>query len=68
MINGHMDTSYTGTDEDKMFCRETIEPDSDLKGAIRDGKVFLALAVQYEVRFGSVHGCRKGHTVKPASL
>src|SRR5262245_34517985 len=39
MINGHMDTSYTGTDEDKMFCRE-LEPDNDLKGAIRDGKVF----------------------------
>ena len=39
MINGHMDTSYTGTEEDRMFCRE-LEPDSDLKGAIRDGKVF----------------------------
>src|SRR5215470_7292185 len=39
MINGHMDTSYTGTEEDRMFCR-TLEPDSELKGAIRDGKVF----------------------------
>jgi acetylornithine deacetylase/succinyl-diaminopimelate desuccinylase-like protein len=38
-INGHMDTSYTGTEEDRMFCR-ALEPDSDLKGAIRDGKVF----------------------------
>ena len=39
MINGHMDTSYTGTEEDRMFCR-ALEPDSDLKGAIREGKVF----------------------------
>jgi len=39
MINGHMDTSYTGTEEDRMFCR-TLEPDSELKGAVRDGKVF----------------------------
>src|SRR5215470_14056314 len=39
MINGHMDTSYTGTEEDRMFCRE-LEPESDLKGAIRDGKIF----------------------------
>jgi acetylornithine deacetylase/succinyl-diaminopimelate desuccinylase-like protein len=39
MINGHMDTSYTGTEEDRMFCR-ALEPESDLKGAIRDGKVF----------------------------
>ena len=39
MINGHMDTSYTGTEEDRMFCRE-LEPDSDLKGSVRDGKVF----------------------------
>ena len=38
-INGHMDTSYTGTAEDAMFCR-ALEPDSDLKGAVRDGKVF----------------------------
>jgi acetylornithine deacetylase/succinyl-diaminopimelate desuccinylase-like protein len=39
MINGHMDTSYTGTAEDAMFCR-TLEPDDDLKGVVRDGKVF----------------------------
>jgi acetylornithine deacetylase/succinyl-diaminopimelate desuccinylase-like protein len=39
MINGHMDTSYSGTEEDRMFCRE-LEPESDLKGSIRDGKVF----------------------------
>jgi acetylornithine deacetylase/succinyl-diaminopimelate desuccinylase-like protein len=39
MINGHMDTSYTGTEEDRMFCRE-LEPDTDLRGAVRDGKVF----------------------------
>ncbi len=38
-INGHMDTSYTGTEEDRMFCR-ALEPESDLKGAVRDGKVF----------------------------
>jgi acetylornithine deacetylase/succinyl-diaminopimelate desuccinylase-like protein len=38
-INGHMDTSFTGTEEDRMFCRE-LEPESELKGAIRDGKVF----------------------------
>jgi acetylornithine deacetylase/succinyl-diaminopimelate desuccinylase-like protein len=39
MINGHMDTSFTGTDEDLMFCRE-LEPQSELRGSIRDGKVF----------------------------
>jgi len=39
MINGHMDTSYTGTAEDAMFCR-TLEPDDELKGVVRDGKVF----------------------------
>jgi acetylornithine deacetylase/succinyl-diaminopimelate desuccinylase-like protein len=38
-INGHMDTSFTGTDEDRMFCAE-LEPLSELRGAIRDGKVF----------------------------
>jgi len=38
-INGHMDTSYTGTEEDRMFCR-TMEPESELKGAVREGKVF----------------------------
>ena len=39
MINGHMDTSYTGTAEDAMFCR-TLKSDDNLKGAVRDGKVF----------------------------
>jgi acetylornithine deacetylase/succinyl-diaminopimelate desuccinylase-like protein len=39
MINGHMDTSFTGTDEDLMFCK-ALEPQEELKGAIRDGKVF----------------------------
>ncbi|MBI2087236.1 MAG: M20/M25/M40 family metallo-hydrolase [Deltaproteobacteria bacterium] len=39
MINGHMDTSFTGTDEDRMFCK-SLEPQSELRGAIRDGKVF----------------------------
>ena len=39
MINGHMDTSFTGTDEDKVLCRE-LEPADELRGAIRDGKVY----------------------------
>jgi acetylornithine deacetylase/succinyl-diaminopimelate desuccinylase-like protein len=39
MINGHMDTSFTGTEEDKIFCR-SLEPESELKGSIRDGMVF----------------------------
>jgi acetylornithine deacetylase/succinyl-diaminopimelate desuccinylase-like protein len=39
MINGHMDTSFTGTDEDKVLCRE-LEPAEDLRGDIRDGNVF----------------------------
>ncbi|MGH7825915.1 MAG: M20 family metallopeptidase [Candidatus Binatia bacterium] len=38
-INGHMDTSFTGTEEDRMFCAE-LEPVTELRGAIRDGKVF----------------------------
>lgn len=38
-INGHMDTSFTGTEEDRMFCKE-LDPVSELRGAIRDGKVF----------------------------
>lgn len=38
-INGHMDTSFTGTEEDRLFCAE-LEPESELRGAIRDGKVF----------------------------
>jgi acetylornithine deacetylase/succinyl-diaminopimelate desuccinylase-like protein len=37
-FNGHMDTSFTGTAEDlRMVAR--VEPDSELKGSIRDGKV-----------------------------
>lgn len=39
MINGHMDTSFTGTEEDRALCRE-LEPPEQLRGAIRDGKVF----------------------------
>jgi acetylornithine deacetylase/succinyl-diaminopimelate desuccinylase-like protein len=39
MINGHMDTSFTGTDEDLVLSRE-LEPAEDLRGEIRDGKVF----------------------------
>ncbi len=39
MINGHMDTSFTGTDEDRVLCRE-LEPDEQLRGVVRDGKVF----------------------------
>jgi acetylornithine deacetylase len=38
-INGHMDTSFSGTEEDRMFCAE-LEPVSELRGAVRDGKVF----------------------------
>lgn len=38
-INGHMDTSFTGTEEDRMFCAE-LDPVSELRGAVRDGKVF----------------------------
>jgi acetylornithine deacetylase len=38
-INGHMDTSFTGTEEDRMFCVE-LEPAQELRGVIRDGKVF----------------------------
>jgi acetylornithine deacetylase/succinyl-diaminopimelate desuccinylase-like protein len=38
-INGHMDTSYTGTEEDRLFCAE-LEAETELRGAIRDGKVF----------------------------
>ena len=39
MINGHVDTSFTGTDEDLMFCRE-LDSESELRGSIRDDKVF----------------------------
>ena len=33
MINGHMDTSFTGGEDDLMLCRE-LEPQSELQGAI----------------------------------
>ena len=37
-FNGHTDTSFTGTAEDlRMVAR--VEPDSELKGSIQDGKV-----------------------------
>lgn len=38
MINGHMDTSFTGTEEDRVLCRE-LEPPEQLRGVVRDGKV-----------------------------
>ena len=39
MINGHLDTSFTGTDEDRVLTRD-LDPVEDLRGAIRDGKVY----------------------------
>ncbi|MDX1486049.1 MAG: M20/M25/M40 family metallo-hydrolase [Alphaproteobacteria bacterium] len=39
MINGHMDTSFTGTDEDAVLCRE-LDPVEDLRGAIDGGTVY----------------------------
>lgn len=38
-INGHMDTSFSGTEEDRLFYAE-LEPAEDLRGEVRDGKVF----------------------------
>lgn len=38
MFNGHMDTSYTGTEEDRMITAK-MEPESELRGSIVDGKV-----------------------------
>src|SRR5919202_3058517 len=38
MFNGHMDTSYTGTDEDLRMIA-AVEPESELRGSIADGKV-----------------------------
>src|SRR5437867_2158394 len=35
MFNGHMDTSYTGTGEDRMITAR-MEPESDLRGSIFD--------------------------------
>jgi len=37
-FNGHMDTSFTGTDEDLRMIAN-VEPDSELKGSIKGGKV-----------------------------
>jgi acetylornithine deacetylase/succinyl-diaminopimelate desuccinylase-like protein len=37
-FNGHMDTSFTGTEEDLRMVAK-IEPESELKGSILDGKV-----------------------------
>ena len=37
-FNGHMDTSFTGTQEDLRMVA-AVEPDSELKGSIKDGKV-----------------------------
>jgi acetylornithine deacetylase/succinyl-diaminopimelate desuccinylase-like protein len=38
MFNGHMDTSFTGTDEDWMISAER-EPESELKATVADGKI-----------------------------
>jgi acetylornithine deacetylase/succinyl-diaminopimelate desuccinylase-like protein len=38
MFNGHMDTSFTGTQEDLRMIA-TLEPEEELKGSIRDGTV-----------------------------
>jgi len=37
-FNGHMDTSFTGTAEDLRMVA-TVEPESQLRGSIKDGKV-----------------------------
>src|SRR3989337_3563134 len=37
-FHGHMDTSFTGTQEDLRMVA-ALEPDSELKGSIKDGKV-----------------------------
>lgn len=37
MINGHMDTSFTGTDQDSLIT--TIDPNEVLDGRIEEGKV-----------------------------
>ena len=39
MFNGHMDTSFTGTDEDLRIVAN-VEPESELRGSIKDGKVY----------------------------
>ncbi|MCW3014364.1 MAG: hypothetical protein JWO02_1456 [Solirubrobacterales bacterium] len=40
MINGHMDTSFTGFDETDAMFAERLEPVEDLRGVVRDGKVY----------------------------
>ncbi len=37
-FNGHMDTSFTGTEEDRRMVAN-MEPPDDLKGSIADGKI-----------------------------
>ncbi len=39
MFNGHLDTSFTGTDEDLRIVSK-LEPESELRGSIGDGKVY----------------------------
>ncbi|HEY3118087.1 MAG TPA: M20/M25/M40 family metallo-hydrolase [Chloroflexota bacterium] len=38
MFNGHLDTSFTGTDEDRLMAAR-LEPEEELRGSILDGKV-----------------------------
>jgi acetylornithine deacetylase/succinyl-diaminopimelate desuccinylase-like protein len=40
MINGHMDTSFTGSDASDAMFAERLEPEADLRGEIRDGTVY----------------------------
>ncbi len=39
MFNGHMDTSFTGSAEDLRIVAN-VEPESDLRGSIKDGKIY----------------------------
>jgi acetylornithine deacetylase/succinyl-diaminopimelate desuccinylase-like protein len=39
MFNGHLDTGFTLTDEDLLMVSD-LEPISELRGSIRDGKVY----------------------------
>jgi len=43
MFNGHMDTSFTGTEADRRMVA-TMEPESELRGSI-DGDVFRGLGI-----------------------
>ncbi len=38
MFNGHLDTSFTGSDEDRRIVAN-VEPESELRGSIEDDKV-----------------------------